>query len=69
MLLPVNPLMAAGMQQRPTVSPIFIASQEALARWCGEQKLEPQTRFHWSQVLLFNPNHAEAMKALGYLDR
>jgi hypothetical protein len=37
----------------------------ALARWCKENRLDDQARFHWKRVLLFQPQNQEAMKSLG----
>ena len=37
----------------------------ALARWCKQNGLDDQARFHWKRVLLFQPQNLEALKSLG----
>ena len=37
----------------------------ALARWCKQNGLDDQARFHWKRVLLVQPQNQEAMKNLG----
>ncbi len=37
----------------------------ALARWCKENRLFDQARFHWKRVLLSQPQNLEALKSLG----
>jgi hypothetical protein len=36
-----------------------------LARWCKQNGLDDQARFHWKRVLLVQPQNLEAQKALG----
>lgn len=56
----------SGSVTRPYMpSTLSIPFEESWARWCSDQKLEPQMRFHWARVLQGDPNHASAMKALG----
>ena len=37
--------------------------QLQLARWCDQHQLADEARFHWSNVLAHQPNHAEALRA------
>ncbi len=37
----------------------------ALARWCREQGLDEQARFHWRRVIGYQPQNEEALRALG----
>jgi hypothetical protein len=43
-----------------------VDGQVALARWCAKHKLEEQARAHWTRVLEFDPDQAEARKGLGF---
>jgi hypothetical protein len=36
-----------------------------LARWCRQQGLDAQAKYHWYKVLQLDPQHAEAMHGLG----
>jgi hypothetical protein len=38
--------------------------QLALARWCRANRLEDESRTHWSNVLSIDPNHREALRVL-----
>ena len=38
----------------------------ALAQWCKENDLDPERQFHLERTIAFDPDHAEARKALGY---
>ncbi len=38
-----------------------------MARWCGEKHLAAEREFHLEEVIRLAPNHAEARKALGYI--
>jgi hypothetical protein len=38
--------------------------QLALARWCRSNRLEDESRVHWSNVLSVDPNHREALRVL-----
>jgi hypothetical protein len=40
--------------------------QAQLARWCARRKLDDQARAHWTKVLSFNPEQAEARRQLGF---
>ncbi len=40
-------------------------NQRELARWCKKHKLRDEERIHWSKVLGYEPNDAEALAALG----
>ncbi len=42
-----------------------LAGEVNLARWCQQQDLENQQRFHWARVLTRNPAYEEAQQALG----
>jgi hypothetical protein len=42
-----------------------LEGQVGLARWCQQQGLKNQQRFHWVRVLTQNPAHPEAQQALG----
>jgi len=46
--------------------PETVDGQVRLARWCGKHKLEEQARAHWTCVLEFDPDHAEARQGLGF---
>src|SRR5208282_3354820 len=46
--------------------PETVDGQLALAGWCSKHKLEEQARAHWTRVLEFDPDHAEARQRLGY---
>ncbi len=37
----------------------------ALARWCRDQRLESEAKWHWLQVLQADANHREALGSLG----
>lgn len=39
--------------------------QLELARWCRKNAFDEEAKFHWRSVLARNPNHEEALKALG----
>jgi hypothetical protein len=41
------------------------AGQLVLARWCRGEGLDDEARFHWAAVLSVQPNHQEALRALG----
>lgn len=41
------------------------AGELALARWCRDQGLDDQARFHWFRLLAADPQNEEALKALG----
>ena len=41
------------------------AGQLGLARWCRKNDLEEESRFHWASVLSNQPEHREALRALG----
>jgi hypothetical protein len=43
------------------ISPLLEA---ALARWCEQHDLPEQARFHWTRLLVFQPQNQEAMQAL-----
>jgi hypothetical protein len=43
-----------------------IDGQLALARWASQHKLDDQARAHFTRVLEFNPNQAEARQRLGF---
>jgi hypothetical protein len=40
-------------------------NQRELARWCHRNRLPDEERIHWAKVLGYEPQNAEAMKALG----
>jgi hypothetical protein len=40
-------------------------AQLALARWCRRNNLNDEARIHWANVLSFQPNNEEALRALG----
>ena len=35
------------------------------ARWCRKHELDDEARYHWAKVVQAEPNHEEALKALG----
>ena len=39
--------------------------QLALARWCRKNAFDEEAKFHWRTVLAHDPNHEEALRALG----
>lgn len=49
---------------RETASPT-VADQVTLARWCRKNKLVDEERVHWMMVCQLQPDHPEALKALG----
>jgi hypothetical protein len=46
--------------------PETVDGQVRLAQWCVKHKLEEQARAHWTRVLEFDPEHAEARQGLGF---
>lgn len=48
-------------------TPDSLAGHLELAQWCSKRGLQEQERAHLTQVLRFNPNHAEARNRLGFL--
>jgi len=59
-----NPHLAEYRQRFETQSGT-LPGELALARWCRSQGLDVQARFHWTNVLRFQPQHEEGLKALG----
>jgi hypothetical protein len=47
-------------------TPDTLAGQLNLARWCQSRGLAPQARAHFNEVLVFDPDNAEARAALGF---
>lgn len=41
------------------------AGQVVLARWCRDQGLTAESRVHWTQAIMAQPDNSEALKALG----
>ncbi len=59
-----DPSMATYREKRAAL--VDTADQHrALARWCHKNELLDQERVHWLKVLAFEPQNAEALKALG----
>lgn len=40
-----------------------LGDQAQLARWCDAQKLTDEAAFHWSNVLAYQPDNSEALRA------
>lgn len=64
-VVPISPAKAEYLRRAPTVSDTADA-QFALARWCRDNGLSDELRRHLRRVLVFDPDHAEARKLLGY---
>lgn len=46
--------------------PLDLEGHRSMAVYCNSQNWIPQAKAHWYGVLSFEPNHAEARKALGF---
>jgi hypothetical protein len=46
--------------------PLDLEGHRSMAVYCSSQNWVPQAKAHWYGVLSFEPNHAEARKALGF---
>jgi hypothetical protein len=57
-----EPPAESELRAEPTVSTRL---ETALARWCHAHALPEQAQFYWTHVLHFQPDNAEAIKALG----
>jgi hypothetical protein len=47
--------------------PISAPLEAALARWCQAHGLPEPARFHWTRLLYYQPQNADALKALGLI--
>ena len=56
--------LAAYRRLRETAGPT-VDDQVALAQWCRKNKLGDEEQVHWLSVLQLQPNHPDAVKALG----
>ncbi|TWU28249.1 polymorphic toxin-type HINT domain-containing protein [Bythopirellula polymerisocia] len=52
-------------QTRLVESNDSLASQAALARWCRDESLTYEAKWHWFKVLSLDPNNREALGSLG----
>lgn len=51
-------------EAQATIAEISPPLEESLARWCDKHKLVEQARFHWTRLLVYQPQNQEAMIAL-----
>jgi hypothetical protein len=62
-----DPRLLQYRQMRAALEKRFVGPVEhtALARWCRQQGLDAQAKYHWYKVLQAEPQHAEALQGLG----
>lgn len=56
-------------ESRRIDSPDTVEGQFAMAEWCVEKGLRPESRAHFQRVLHFDPDHSRARQTLGYSQR